>query len=127
MPALIERSSAPRQRIAVEATDTSHLAATRKRLSATQRRWLTTQGFDAKPGSTLLLPDANGKLERVLVGVDARSQSPRWPHFRRRCPKAPTNLPKMALHSMRNRLHWAGRWAPTSSPAIARPNASRPR
>ena len=71
MPALIERSSAPRQRIAVEATDTSHLAATRKRLSATQRRWLTTQGFDAKPGSTLLLPDANGKLERVLVGVDA--------------------------------------------------------
>jgi len=70
MPALIEHSSAPRQRIAIEATDPAHLAATRKRLSAAQRRWLVTQGFEAKPGSVLQLSDANGKLERVLVGVD---------------------------------------------------------
>jgi leucyl aminopeptidase len=71
MSALIEPSSAPRQRIAVEATDSAHLAAARKRLDAAQRRWMDAHGFDAKPGSTLLLPDASGKLARVLVGVDA--------------------------------------------------------
>jgi leucyl aminopeptidase len=71
MSALIDRSSAPRQRIAIEATDPARLAAARKRLTAAQRRWLDAQGFAAKPGSVAPLPDANGRLERVLVGVDA--------------------------------------------------------
>jgi leucyl aminopeptidase len=71
MPALIERSAAPRHCIAVEATDAKHLAATRRRLSAAQRRWLDENRFDAAPGSFALLADANGKLARVLVGVDA--------------------------------------------------------
>ncbi|HEY8682909.1 MAG TPA: leucyl aminopeptidase family protein, partial [Rhodanobacter sp.] len=49
----------------------AHLAATRRRLSAAQRRWLTDCGFEAAPGSFALLADAGGKLVRVLVGVDA--------------------------------------------------------
>jgi len=71
MSALIERSAAARNRIALEATDAKHLAATRKRLTAAQRRWLDETHFDGMPGSVALLADANGKLMRVLVGVDA--------------------------------------------------------
>lgn len=71
MSALIERAAAPRHCIAVEATDAKHLAATRRRLSAAQRRWLDENRFDATPGSFALLADAGGKLARVLVGVDA--------------------------------------------------------
>ncbi len=109
MPALIERSSAPRQRIAVEATDTSHLAATRKRLSATQRRWLTTQGFDAKPGSTLLLPDANGKLERVLVGVDATQPLAALAALPATLPEGTYQLAEegVALDAQQSALGWA--------------------
>ena len=71
MPALLDRSAAPRHRITIEATDARHLAGAKKRLDAAQRRWLEANGFDARPGSTLLLADAHGKLHRVLVGVDA--------------------------------------------------------
>ncbi|GAB3789738.1 leucyl aminopeptidase family protein [Dyella agri] len=71
MSALIDRSSAPRHLVPIEATDARHLSATRRRLDAAQRRWLDTNGFDARPGSAILLADAHGKLARVLVGVDA--------------------------------------------------------
>ena len=68
---LIERKPGDRQTIALETTDTTHLAASKKRLSAAQRKWLEQTGFEAAPGSIALLPDANGKLQRVLAGVDA--------------------------------------------------------
>ncbi|MBD8899067.1 leucyl aminopeptidase family protein [Rhodanobacter sp. DHG33] len=71
MSALLDRSAVPRNLVAIEATDGRRLAATRKRLNGAQRRWLDANGFDAKPGSTLLLADAQGKFVRVLVGVDA--------------------------------------------------------
>lgn len=70
MPALIARSANRRASIPIEATDVVHLAASRKRLSAAQRSWLDDNGFDAKPGSVCLVPDASGKLARVVVGVD---------------------------------------------------------
>ncbi|GLQ92574.1 leucyl aminopeptidase family protein [Dyella acidisoli] len=70
MPALITQRSNRRAPTPIEATDVVHLGATRKRLSTTQRGWLDENGFDAKPGSVCLVPDANGKLARVLVGVD---------------------------------------------------------
>ncbi|MEO8999770.1 MAG: leucyl aminopeptidase family protein, partial [Rhodanobacter sp.] len=70
MPALIERQSGARHSIAIETTDTAHYAATRRRLSAAQRRWLSDSGFTAVPGSFALLSDPTGKLVRVLVGVD---------------------------------------------------------
>ena len=72
MSALIERQSGARHSIAIETTDDAHYVATRRRLTAEQRRWLADSGFTAAPGTVALLPDAAGKLARVLVGVDAR-------------------------------------------------------
>jgi leucyl aminopeptidase len=72
MSALIERQSGARHSIAIETTDATHYAATRRRLSAAQRRWLSDSGFEAAPGTFALLADPAGKLVRVLVGVDAR-------------------------------------------------------
>lgn len=72
MSALIERTTGARQGMAIETTDAAHLAATRKRLSAAQRRALDDSGFVAAPGSFALVNDAAGKLVRVLAGVDAR-------------------------------------------------------
>ncbi|WP_426701016.1 leucyl aminopeptidase family protein [Rhodanobacter sp. Col0626] len=72
MSALIERQPGTRPSIAIETTDAAHFAATRRRLTAAQRRWLTDNGFEAAAGSVALLSDAAGKLVRVLVGVDPR-------------------------------------------------------
>ena len=71
MTALIERLSGKRQSIAIETTDAGHLAASRRRLDAAQRRWLDGSGFSAAPGTFALLADASGRVVRVLVGVDA--------------------------------------------------------
>jgi leucyl aminopeptidase len=72
MSALIERQPGNRHSIAIETTDAAHYAATRRRLTAAQRRWLGDSGFEAAPGSFALLGDPAGKLVRVLVGVDPR-------------------------------------------------------
>jgi leucyl aminopeptidase len=69
MSALIERRPGQRHGIAIETTDSAHLAASRRRLTAAQRRWLGESGFTATPGSFALVPDSAGKLARVLVGV----------------------------------------------------------
>ena len=71
MSALIERQPGTRRSIPIETTDSAHHAAARRRLDAAQRRWLTESGFTAQPGTWALLADANGKLSRVLAGVDA--------------------------------------------------------
>lgn len=71
MSVLIERKAGERQSIAIETTDTQHLAATKRRLSAAQRRWVADSGFEAAPGTFALIADESGKLVRVLVGVDA--------------------------------------------------------
>lgn len=71
MSALLELRANRHAPTPIEATDATHFAATRKRLSAAQRHWLDESGFDAsKPGSVCLLADANGKLARVVVSVD---------------------------------------------------------
>ncbi|KRE82883.1 cytochrome C oxidase subunit II [Rhodanobacter sp. Soil772] len=72
MSALIERQPGTRHSIAIETTDAAHYAASRRRLTAAQRRWLADSGFEAAAGTFALLADAAGKLVRVLVGVDAR-------------------------------------------------------
>jgi len=71
MSVLIERKAGERQSIAIETTDTPHFAATKRRLSAAQRRWVADSGFEAAPGTFALIADESGKLVRVLVGVDA--------------------------------------------------------
>ncbi|KLD64299.1 leucyl aminopeptidase family protein [Dyella japonica] len=71
MSVLIERKAGERQSIAIETTDAPHFAATKRRLSAAQRRWVADSGFEAAPGTFALIADEGGKLVRVLVGVDA--------------------------------------------------------
>jgi leucyl aminopeptidase len=71
MSALIERQPGGRQSIAIETTDAAHYAATRRRLSAAQRRWLGDSGFEAAAGTFALVSDPAGKLVRVVAGVDA--------------------------------------------------------
>ncbi len=73
MSALIKHQAGDRHTIAIEPTDSAHLAATRRRLSSAQRGCLRAAGFDATAGSWALLHDAKGKLVRVLAGVDARA------------------------------------------------------
>jgi len=70
MTALIERRPGDRHSIPIETTDAAHFVATRRRLTAAQRRWLGDSGFQPTPGTFALLADSHGKLERVLVGVD---------------------------------------------------------
>jgi leucyl aminopeptidase len=70
MSALIELRANRHAPTPIEATDVTQLATTRKRLTAAQRSWLDENRFDATPGSVCLLADANGKLARVIVGVD---------------------------------------------------------
>lgn len=71
MSALSELKSGDRRSLPIELVDAASLAAARKRLSAPQKRWLETCHFEATPGSFALVADANGKLVRVLAGVDA--------------------------------------------------------
>ncbi|CAM1000090.1 Leucyl aminopeptidase [Rhodanobacter sp. Root179] len=72
MSALIERQSGNRHSIAIETTDAAHYAASKRRLTAAQKRWLGDSGFAAAPGTFALLSDAAGKLVRVLVGAEPR-------------------------------------------------------
>ena len=71
MSALIEQRPGTRHSIAIETTDAAHFAATRRRLTAAQRRSMADNGFQPVAGRVALLHDAAGKLVRVLVGVDA--------------------------------------------------------
>ena len=70
MSALIERQPGDRRSVAIETTDAAHYAATRRRVTPAQRRWLTDSGFDASVGSFALLADVSGKVVRVIAGVD---------------------------------------------------------
>lgn len=70
MSALIERKRGDRRSIPIEAVTAASLSAARKRLSAAQKRWLDECAFTAAPGTHALLADANGKLVRVLAGVE---------------------------------------------------------
>jgi leucyl aminopeptidase len=69
-PALIERKAGKAQGIAIETVDGARYPKALRRLEANQRRWLEQTGFEPKPGRHALLPDAGGKLARVLVAVD---------------------------------------------------------
>ncbi|WP_266170562.1 leucyl aminopeptidase family protein [Dyella subtropica] len=87
MSALIERKSGDRQSIAIETVDAAHFTASKRRLSAAQRRWLTETGFEPAPGAFALLSDANGKLVRVLAGVDVSDALGALAHLPRLLPE----------------------------------------
>lgn len=68
--ALIERKAGKAQGVAIETIDSVRYKDALKRLDASQRRWLEQTGFEPRPGRFALLPDASGKLARVLVAID---------------------------------------------------------
>ena len=42
-------------------------------LSSTELNWLNVHDFKAKAGQIGLIPDSNGQLQKVLVGLDSGS------------------------------------------------------
>ena len=109
MSALIEAKSGDRQSVAIETTDAAHYNATRRRLTAAQRRWLADNTFEARPGSVGLLSDANGKLVRVLVGVDANDAFGALAALPRQLPEAVYHLAEESVLADRRQaaLGWA--------------------
>lgn len=109
MSVLIERKSGDRQSIAIETTDASHFTATKRRLTAPQRRWLADCGFDAAPGTFALVADEGGKLVRVLVGVDASDALSSLGALPRLLPEATYHLADEGV--LKDRLQAALGWA----------------
>ena len=62
--------------VPIHVVDRAGLAAAMQRTDANTRRWLTVHGFDGKPGSIVLVPDARAALGSVWAGVTA----PNHPH-----------------------------------------------
>lgn len=56
--------------VPIEPMTASALKGWLSRAEESNRRWVETQGFEAKPGSVCQIPGADGGLSRVLAGVD---------------------------------------------------------
>src|SRR5712671_2535761 len=54
------------------AVSKSGLAAWREAAPTGERDWVATTGFTGEAGKLVLIPDAEGRLGRVLVGLPAR-------------------------------------------------------
>jgi leucyl aminopeptidase len=68
--ALIERKAGKAQGTAIETVDGASYKTALRRLGANQRRWLEQTGFEPRPGRFALLPEASGKVARVLAAID---------------------------------------------------------
>ncbi len=67
--------SAPSAAIAITVVDRAAFKELAPKLPAATRNWLAAVGFDGKPDSHALIPDAEGKLGQVFAGVE-RAASP---------------------------------------------------
>lgn len=56
--------------IPIEPLTTSDFKGWLARAEGAQRKWVEGQGFEARPGSVCQIPDSDGGLARVLVGVE---------------------------------------------------------
>lgn len=61
------RSEAP---VPIHAVDPAGMEAWRRRAPEPQRRWVELSGFDAEPGSHLLVPDEQSGVAAVLAGCE---------------------------------------------------------
>jgi len=69
MSVLVSRSKTLKS-LSIQPVDNRTLAGSLKRLPLATRRWIRGNGFEAIPGTHLLLPDAKGGIAQVLAGVD---------------------------------------------------------
>ena len=67
----VELSKPPRGSIPIHATDRGSFASHLKAMQPAERRWLESVGFKGAADSHALLPDAQGRIEAVWVGVHA--------------------------------------------------------
>ena len=58
------------QAIPIWFVNSANFDAVRKKLGGTERAFISTAAFEAKPGRSLLLPGSNGKLAGVLFGIE---------------------------------------------------------
>jgi leucyl aminopeptidase len=63
--------------VPITALSKADLPAWRETAPARERDWAAAVGFTGEAGKTALLPDKNGKLGRVLVGLN-ESEAPMW-------------------------------------------------
>ena len=68
--------SAPAAAIPVHVVSASTWPALQDKLSPAQRSFALAQGFAARAGQHCLLPDAQGALAAVLLGIDATARRP---------------------------------------------------
>src|SRR5579872_32422 len=59
------------------AVSKNRLAAWRERAPARERDWVMATGFTGEGGKLALIPDQEGRLGRVLVGI-AEGEAPMW-------------------------------------------------
>jgi len=63
-------SVSPEQPVPVHSLDVESLDAWKQSADAGTRRWIEASGFQAAPGSVLLVPDGQGGLAQVLAGCE---------------------------------------------------------
>src|ERR1041384_5537699 len=63
--------------VTLVAVSKSGLAARRESAPPAERDWVAATGFSGEAGKSALLPDAEGRLGRVLVGV-AEGEAAMW-------------------------------------------------
>ncbi len=69
MSILVSRSQALKP-LSIQPLDNETLAGKLKHFPLATRRWIRGNGFEAMPGTHLLLPDAKGGIAQILAGVD---------------------------------------------------------
>lgn len=80
-------SRAAKDAVTITPLTKAELAPWLKKQGAATRRWVESLGFEAQPGRHALLPDKDGRLQRVLLGRDEADDL--WPYG-----ALPTALPK---------------------------------
>jgi leucyl aminopeptidase len=69
MTVLTEKKSFDKAAVPLLAVDARRLPKLLASLAANERAWVEAHGFDAGPDSFCAIPDASGRIARVLVGV----------------------------------------------------------
>src|SRR5262245_32428489 len=59
------------QAIPIWFVSVANFDAVRKKLGSSERAFISTAAFEAKPGRSLLLPGGNGKVGGVLFGIES--------------------------------------------------------
>ena len=68
LPFLTAAKSRAKKAVSVIGVDARSLAQAKEGFSAAQRKWIDSNGYTAKPGEVLIVPDGKGDIASVLFG-----------------------------------------------------------